>query len=197
MRAARTALVLLAALATAAHASPASSPAAPTTRAQLRPGAAPRIELGDLPAQAAVVIEVSARPAGLEGALSRAYLTVFALSQKAGLTIAGPPLARYLSRGSEAEPTLTVEAGFPVSGTARGPLGDARLITLPAGPAATLDHRGRREQLVAAHAQLDAWLARERRAPAGPRWELFLTTPLTTPDPAAQRTRVIVPLAAR
>ncbi|MBA3500440.1 MAG: AraC family transcriptional regulator, partial [Deltaproteobacteria bacterium] len=50
-------------------------------------------------------------------------------------------------------------------------------------------------KLAAAHAELDAWLAANKRAAVGPRWEVYVTNPITTPDPDAQTTRVYAPLA--
>ena len=88
-----------------------------------------------------------------------------------------------------------VEAALPVIKRPTGKLGaGVRAGALPAGPAATLVHRGRHAELDRAHATLDAWLVANKRRAAGPRWEVFMTNPLTTPDPDAQETRVVVPL---
>ena len=94
----------------------------------------------------------------------------------------GPPFARYLSRGA----TFVVEVGVPVR---KGK------TALPAGPAAVVEFRGPHAKLATAHAELDAWLAANKRTAAGPRWEVYVTNPITTPDPDAQTTRVYVPLA--
>ena len=156
----------------------------------------PAIEVVELKAQPALVTTIKARPKDLEGALGGAYFSLVATTQRRGLAVDGPPFARYLSHGNEKDPTIVVEAGLPVRGTPKEPLsGDVRFIVLPAGPAVTYVHLGRHDTLLDAHAKVDAWLTTEKRAPSGSRWEIYLTTPLTTPDPNAQRTQIVVPIA--
>ena len=46
----------------------------------------------------------------------------------------------------------------------------------------------------AAHAKLDAWLTKSGKTARGPRWEVYTTTPLTTPDPDAQVTQLVIPV---
>lgn len=147
------------------------------------------VEVLDLRAQPALARTVRARPEELATALGGAIIGLVARTTASGPEAAGPPFARYLSRGDAGDPTYVVEVGLPV---VRSPDEDA--VELPAGPAAALLFVGRHEELPRAHATLDAWLAAHGRRAAGPRWEVFLTNPLTTPDPAAQRTKVFVPL---
>ena len=134
------------------------------------------VKVQQLAAQPALTKTIKAKPARLAAALQRAILGLVATAD----AVTGPPFARYLSRGA----TYVVEVGVPVrSGNA----------TLPAGPAAVLEVRGPHDRLGAAHAELDAWLVANKRT-AGTRWEVYVTNPITTPDPAAQVTRIYAPL---
>lgn len=180
------ALAVCAALALAACGSAATPP--PT--APPAPDPTDEVKLLELQAQPAMATTVRARPDELRDALGRAILGLIASRTPADPELAGPPFARYLSRGDASDPTLVVEVGLPVARAA-----DRDAIELPAGPAATLLFVGPHPELPRAHAILDAWLARHQRTAAGPRWEVYLTNPITTPDPAAQRTLVVAPLA--
>lgn len=152
----------------------------------------PAVELVTLTAQPAIARTVRAKPDALGVRIAGAVLSLVAAADRHQLVIVGPPFARYLSRGA----TLEVEVGVPVRKRPAKPLGkDLRAIELPAGPAAVVMFRGPHDQLPRAHAALDAWLAAHRERPSGPRWESYLTNPIETPDPAAQQTRVIAPLA--
>lgn len=145
--------------------------------------AEPKVEVVELLAQPVVYKTVKAPPAKLEAELQRAFLAILAITAKHGVDPAGPPIARYTSRGE----VYVVEAALPVR---KAPSGIKGLTTgtLPAGPAATLEHRGKLTELPRTHAALDAWLIANKRTAAGPRWELFL-------DPATPIVKVFVPLA--
>lgn len=168
--------LLLIALAACGGATPAPRP----------PSLVDEVRVVEVTAQPALVTTVRAAPAELGAQLGAAIVGLIARATAQDLAIAGPPFARYLAR----EPSFVVEAGLPLV----KPLADGG-ATLPAGPAATVVFVGRHEDLGRAHAALDAWLAAHHRTGAGPRWEVFLTSPLTTPDPSAQRTQVFAPLA--
>jgi AraC family transcriptional regulator len=161
-----------------------------------------RVTVVELAAQPAIVKTVRAAPAELETALTAAYLELIALVPERGLVVAGPPFARYPAGYPRDARPVTVEAGLPLrlTAAARRRLADKPLasgiaiVDLPAGASAVVEHRGRREELAQVHAALDAWLTDHART-GGLRWEVYTTNPITTPDPAAQRTRVVVPLA--
>jgi effector-binding domain-containing protein len=163
--------------------------------ASARP-AAP-VEVVELVAQPVIVKTVRARPAALADTLRDTILSLVLTAQQRGVAVVGPPFARYQSRGTAAEPVMVVDVGLPVASRPTGTLGpDVRVAELPAGAAAVVVHHGRHAELGRAHATLDRWLTAHHRQAAGPRWESYLTNPITTPDPDAQQTRVVVPLAA-
>lgn len=153
----------------------------------------PAVTVETLVAQPAIARTVRAKPAELSTAITSAVLGLVVTADQNSLVIVGPPFARYRARGSA---SIEVEVGVPVRKRPQGKLGkDVRAIDLPAGPAAVVVFRGRREQLPRAHAALDAWLAEHHKQPAGARWEVYVTNPLQTPDPDAQETRVVAPFA--
>jgi AraC family transcriptional regulator len=184
----RAGLALLIALGACGHAAPAAGTAPPIT--------APTdgVEELTLTAQPALARTIRARPAELADALGGAIFGLVASAQLIGADPAGPPFARYQARGTAADPTMVVEAGLPVVRSPDKVPDGTTVIELPAGPAAAIVHVGRHEDLGQAHAALDAWMAAHHRRAAGPRWEVFLTNPMTTPDPAQQRTKVFAPL---
>lgn len=164
---------------------------APAARAQ-------PVEIVELVARPTVFRVVRAKPEALSAAIAAAIAGLVFDAPAYGLRIDGPPYARYRSRGDTRDPTFVVEVGVPLARPAAREL--ARGVaagTLPGGSAAVMVHRGRHDQLPRAHARLDAWLARSGHRAAGPRWEELETDPFTTPDPAAQRTRIVAPLARR
>jgi effector-binding domain-containing protein len=154
----------------------------------------PPIEVITLDVQPAIAKTITAAPDALSVQIGGAVLALVATADRHGLVISGPPFSRTVSRGARVE----VEVGLPVRKAPAKKLDKGvRGVELPAGPAATLLFRGRHQDLPTAHAALDTWLARNEREAASPRWEVYVTNPVTTPDPAAQQTRIVAPLAAR
>lgn len=147
------------------------------------------VRVVELQRQPAVVRTVKTTPASLAAEITKAVVSLITSDE---FVITGPPFARYQTRTDK---LVVAEIGVPVRKAPAAPSKGLRSIELPAGPAAELVVTGRHEDLPKAHAELDAWLAKEHRKPSGARWEVYLTNPLTTPDPAAQQTRIVAPLA--
>ena len=126
---------------------------------------------------------------------------VGARSAEVGAAVAGPPFARYHHFGPD---RVDVEIGIPIE-TAPAGLAPAAstpdrrigVSSLPGGPAAVAIHRGHYDSLVTTYDGLAAWIASERPdgsvAGDGP-WEVYLTDPGGTPDPADWLTEVVWPL---
>jgi AraC family transcriptional regulator len=127
----------------------------------------------------------------LQGMLSECFGRLFGHGHKAGLPIAGWPVARYLSVG----PGLwTVEAAMPLAAAASGE-GEMEAGTLPAGPVAVAIHAGPYEQLPETYAALEKWMAENGARAGGAPWESYVTDPGQHPDPADWKTEVYWPLA--
>ena len=147
------------------------------------------VRVVELQRQPAVVRTVKTTPVSLAAEITKA---VVSLISSEDFEITGAPFARYQTRTDK---LVVAEIGVPVKKAPKTLRKELRAIELPAGPAAELTLTGRHEDLPKANAELDAWLAKEKRKPAGARWEVYLTNPVTTPDPAAQQTKIVVPLA--
>ena len=143
------------------------------------------------PGQAILLIRRSIPRSELQGMLSECFGKLFAHGAKAGLPIAGWPVARYLSVG----PGLwTVEAAMPLATPASGE-GEMESGTLPAAPVALGIHAGLYDQLPETYAAIEKWMVENGARAGGAPWESYVTDPAQHPDPADWRTEVYWPLA--
>jgi AraC family transcriptional regulator len=140
--------------------------------------------------RAALVIRKKTSAADIAKTLGECLPAVFAYAQQKGIAFASPPFTRYveMSRG-----LMTVEAGFAIAAPAQGE-GDIVATELPGGTAAVAIHLGPYEKLGEPHAQIERWLEAQQLK-AGAPWEVYVTDPATTPNPAEWRTEVVYPLA--
>jgi AraC family transcriptional regulator len=127
----------------------------------------------------------------LPGMLAECFGTIFAHCQQAGLAIAGPPVARYVSMGPG---QLTVDAAMVLAAPAKSE-GEMQAGTLPAGPAAMGVHAGPYEGLPDTNAAIERWIDSQGLRVGGDPWESYVTDPGQFPDPADWRTEVYWPLA--
>jgi DNA-binding transcriptional MerR regulator len=110
--------------------------------------------------------------------------------QEHGLQMAGPPFIAYPDRIHEEEGTI--ECCFPIAGAAE-PQGRVEPRHYAGGPVAWTRHVGPYDQVGAAYAALDAWVAENERQVAGPPREVYLNDPQTT-APEDLLTEVVWPL---
>ena len=145
--------------------------------------------------QPVLVIQRRVQRSGIAGFLGEAFQKVFQFAGKNGITVVGPPLARYSEMSGDA---LTIEAGVPVASTPDNLPADSeiRRDTLPGGPAAFTVHMGPYEKLPDAMAAVDAWIKQQKLAPGGAPWESYVTDPGNLPDPKDWKTEVFCPLAS-
>jgi effector-binding domain-containing protein len=121
----------------------------------------------------------------------RVFSTVMGAVSGQGVTVTGPPFARYYGVPSE---TVDVAAGFPTS----APITTSDGVTaaeLPGGPAAQLLYVGGFDGLERAYGQIESWMGRQGLHPAHSVWESYLTMP--TPDslPEENETLITWPVA--
>ena len=126
----------------------------------------------------------------LAGMLAECFGKLFTHCQKAGLPLAGWPLARYLAMGPG---MWTVEAAMPVATPVAGE-GEMEAGVLPGGPVALGIHAGPYDQLPETNAAIEKWIETNGLRVAGPPWESYVTDPGEHPDPADWRTEVFWPL---
>ena len=143
------------------------------------------------PAQPLLYIRRRISRSELQGMLAECFGTLFAHGQRAGLAIAGAPLARYVSAG----PGLwTVEAAIPLAAPATGE-GEMQAGTLPAGSVAMGVHAGPYEQLADTNAAIERWIEAQGLRVAGAPWESYVTDPGEYPNPVDWRTEVYWPVS--
>lgn len=123
--------------------------------------------------------------------LAECFGIVFSHAMKAGLTLAGFPLARYPAAGPG---LVTIEAGVPLAEPA-APAGEMHYCELPGGPVAFAIHGGAYDGLADTHAAIERWMQEQGVRAAGPPWEWYVTDPAQHPDPNEWRTHVYYPLA--
>jgi AraC family transcriptional regulator len=143
------------------------------------------------PAQPILFIRRRVARGELQATLAECFGKLFEHGQKAGLAIAGFPLARYVTTG----PGLwTVESAIPLAAPANGE-GEMQAGFLHAGAVALGIHGGVYDDLHGTHAAIERWIEEKGYRVAGPPWEWYVTDPGELPNPADWRTEVYWPLA--
>ncbi|HEY6924303.1 MAG TPA: GyrI-like domain-containing protein [Steroidobacteraceae bacterium] len=150
----------------------------------------PTIARKDFPGQPILFIQRRIARSELPSMLAESFGTLFGHGRRAGLPIAGWPLARYVAMGSG---LWTVEAAMPLASPTPS-TGDMQAGHLPAGPAAFAVHVGPYETLPETHAAIERWIEAQGYRVGGAPWESYVTDPAQHPDPAEWRTEVYWPL---
>jgi len=149
----------------------------------------------DLAAQPILVVRRRVTRADIAATIGAELPKVFLYAQQRGIALAGYPITRYPETSMG---TVTLETGMRVAEvrgewTAAGE-GDVLALSLPAGPAAVTVHSGPYDQLPAAYAALEEWIAANGFRSAGGPWEAYLNDPADYPDPRDWKTEVCWPL---
>lgn len=143
------------------------------------------------PAQPILLIRRRIARTQLQSMLAECFGRLYAHGQKAGLPVAGWPLARYVAMG----PGLwTIEAAMPLAAAVPGQ-GEMEAGVLPGGPVVMGLHGGPYEQLPETNAAIERWIEEHGFRVGGAPWESYVTDPAQHPDPADWRTEVYWPLA--
>jgi AraC family transcriptional regulator len=126
----------------------------------------------------------------ISNTLAECFGLVFPHCLKAGLQMAGFPLARYPVIG----PLMTIEGGVPLV-TPATPEEGMEYCVLPGGPVVFAIHGGPYDQLEDTHAAILRWMQDQKlRVAAGGHWEWYVTDPGEHPDPKDWRTHIYYPL---
>jgi AraC family transcriptional regulator len=153
---------------------------------------APTVDVRTLSPQTVLVTRRRIRESEVAATLGQILPAIFMYAQKSGFALAGQPFTRYLDIGRGA---MEIEGGMAISGTARGE-GAIELSELPGGTVAVATHIGPYDKLADTHGVIDAWLAANAStyARAGAPWEVYVTDPGETPNPAEWKTDVFYPI---
>jgi len=152
----------------------------------------------DLAAQPVLVVRRRVRTSEIAATIAAELPKVFLHAQQRGIAIADFPITRYVETSVG---MVTLETGMRVTAhsgewTAAKSEGDVLRETLPGGPAAVTIHSGPYDQLPAAYAALEEWMAANDFRPAGPPWEAYLNDPTDHPNPQDWKTEVCWPVGS-
>ena len=150
----------------------------------------------ELATQPVLVVRRRVRRAEIAATVAAELPKVFLHAQRRGITIAGYPITRYLETSVG---LVTLETGMRVTAhsgewTADEAEGDVLADNLPGGPAAVTIHSGPYDQLQAAYAALEEWIAANGFHAAGAPWEAYLNDPADHPNPQDWKTEVCWPV---
>ena len=150
----------------------------------------------ELATQPVLVVRRRVRRAEIAATVAAELPKVFRHAQQRGIAIAGYPITRYLETSVG---LVTLETGMRVTAhsgewTADEGEGDVLADTLPGGPAAVTIHSGPYDQLQAAYAALEEWIAANGFHAAGAPWEAYLNDPADHSNPQDWKTEVCWPV---
>jgi AraC-like DNA-binding protein/effector-binding domain-containing protein len=151
----------------------------------------------ELATQPILVVRRQVRRSEIAATIAAELPKIFLHAQQRGIAIAGYPITRYLETSMG---LVTLETGMRVTAnsvqwTAGEGGGDVLAETLPGGPAAVTIHAGPYDQLQAAYAALEEWIATNGFHSAGAPWEAYLNDPADHPNPQDWKTEVCWPIA--
>jgi len=143
----------------------------------------------DLEEQTAAVVRGTLAIPDLPAFFAEAFHKVINAAGKAGVSVTGPPFGYYPEMPTN---MVTLEAGFPTSGPVDD--GDVHTLVLPGGKAIEGVHVGPFETMEQTYNELFSWTAEQGLEMGSAMWELYLTDPKASPDPATWETRIVWPL---
>lgn len=148
----------------------------------------------DVPTVALAAVRATVPMTDLPAFYDAAYRQVAEAAEREGWRIAGPAVGWYHGMPTD---TVDLAAGFAVEGAAAGAAsGDVRVVELPGGDALALTHTGSYDGLPDAWGRLEADRAALGVDGRGDFWEEYVTDPSPDGDPAANVTRLVLPLAS-
>ncbi|WP_051570829.1 helix-turn-helix domain-containing protein [Cryptosporangium arvum] len=160
--------------------------------AERKPAVPLDISVRDLSAFHALVMRRRVTRDEIATALAESLPTVFGYAQRHGLTITGPPFARYPEVGMG---SLVIEGGITVAAPPSAALDDGiEALAIPAGRAVVALHRGPYDCLPESYQEIERWMRDQGLSAAAAPWETYLTDPGERPDPATWETEIVQPV---
>ena len=143
------------------------------------------VHFADLQEQHVALVRGHISPEQIPEFLGAAFGEVASVAGHQGLTLMGPPFARY--RFAD-DGSIHAEAGFPVN-TVVSPDGRVEPDTLPGGTVARTLHVGPYDQVAAAYEAAGGFVVENGYEATGLAWECYLDEP----EEAMPRTEVFLP----
>ncbi len=146
-----------------------------------------QVQVTDFDAATYVAVRSTIPMQGISQFLATHYPRLGASIGRAGIDIAGAPSGLYFTWDEETG-TTEMAAAMPVLQAIEVP--ETEVITLPAGKALMVEHRGPYENTGAAHEAVDAFIKKTGVRSKPPVIEEYVTDPGQEPDPANWLTRI-------
>lgn len=135
-------------------------------------------EIAAMPAYAINGLEAGVDSASSSAVMGAAYGEIVALAQDNGIKLAGPPFALIRGHG---DGKWQFDAGIPVDRNDVPGSGRITATTTYGGRAGEFRHVGSYDTLAVTHARAEAWLATRGLNESGPRREIYVSDPVSTP----------------
>ncbi|MBT0995593.1 GyrI-like domain-containing protein [Cellulomonas sp. DKR-3] len=148
------------------------------------------VERVELPAVTLVAVRRTVRMDQLAGFYDQAYGQVAQALAASGVAPAGPAVGWYAGMPTD---SVDVAAGFAVP-EGSGPFEGVDTVELPASAAVVGTYTGPYDGLPDAWSEVVAWAGEHDAAGRGDFWEEYVTDPSPDGDPAANVTRLVLPL---
>lgn len=146
------------------------------------------------PGMKILLMRHSCKEAEIGKSLGLLYGSLMENAGKAGLQMAGPPMAIYEEPAGD---LFRFSAGLPVDKKPESSLPNGiEYLEIQQGPAMLCRFNGLYQKTAAAYAQFPAEMKSRGLRPAGAPWESYVTDPQTVKDPMAVRTEIYWPVAA-
>jgi effector-binding domain-containing protein len=141
-------------------------------------------------AQPAAVIRLTVPRSEIQSVMGPAIAEVMAVVAAQGITPAGPVFSHHFRMAPD---VFDFEVGVPVAVSVSA-AGRVVAGELPAATVARTVYHGDYEGLGSAWGEFMDWIAAEGHEPAEDLWECYVAGPEASPDPAAWRTELNLPL---
>lgn len=151
------------------------------------------IERREIAPQPFLFVRAKAGRHEIAKAIAESLGKAFPYAMQAGLPIAGPPTARYLTTGPG---LFDMQIGVPLAAAAPGQ-GDVEGGELPGGAMAVAVHAGSYDSLSETFVAMERWMEANGYRPGHGPWESYVTDPGDVPDVKDWRTEVYWPLESR
>jgi effector-binding domain-containing protein len=151
-----------------------------------------RFEPGSFPGMKILAMRYSCREPEIGKSLGLLYGSLMETMGKAGLQMAGPPMAMYDEPSGD---IFRFAAGLPVDKKPEAAIpAGTEYMEIPAGNSLICHFNGLYQKTSEAYAQFPAEMKALGLRPSGAPWESYVTDPQTVKDPMAVRTEIYWPV---
>lgn len=154
-----------------------------------------QVDVRQLPAQHAAVLELQAHPSNMSSAVKSGYAELAAAITRAGVAFAGSAFF-VMEQVFDDDHPAQIRLGFPIALPFPAD-GDVRCTELAACEVATAIHRGPYDEAGPAYRAIEDWISSHGYVAIGYPREIYLVSPADTMDPLEYITEIQIPIAHR